>query len=397
MLLHLLFVVAALGDSCETSTCGVCKNISGCDWFGYDCLNSTSSIVTTLKISNQTCEQCQAGSCGECTSQSNCSWYSSRIFGISGKCAVSNTTFDLYTAVDKCPTCQMYDADCKTCGAHQDEGCGWFVLPGNVGGKCREAPPAFAYTKVANDSCDTGNRCSGIESCITCQNTNSTSNPNASSCVWYTSKQSAFYDSKCDNKANVVESKLYDAVNGQCPACAGTSCVDCKAEAGCKWVAAKLGLGTAFGECLKSDAPEPTGKDELTTCPAQCDVRSCDSCVKSSACAWFTGSDAVRDTCDLASDAIQHPFQKPIPSPNMQTCQPCQANRCYECNNLANCGWYVEYVGPVPIRQGCFETSKAPSDRKLRPNSDSKCDGKPNSSAQVAASMALLVVLALLA
>jgi len=375
--------------------------MAGCDWYGFNCLNSSSTIVKSLNIPNSTCGVCQAGSCADCRAQDGCGWYSSSIPGVGGKCDVNTTENNAaYTLVNACPACLQYDGStCQSCVNHT--GCNWYVLPGNLRPKCREASPSFAYTQVPSDSCDNGNRCAGIQSCKDCQSTNVTSSTNSSACAWYKSKQPNFYDAKCDdNKAGVIDNKLYDVVNGVCPQCAGTSCTTCKAEAGCKWVAVQAiaGTGSAFGECVLSSAANPSAKTEITTCPADCDVHSCNSCVGKTACRWFSGSQTIGDSCDLASDAtIQHPFQSAIPSSGHEQCGTCQANRCFECNGLTGCGWYVEKILGVTTRQGCFATGSAPAGRELRSNTDSKCDGVPSSSAHVMASLGIVVMLALFA
>jgi hypothetical protein len=190
-----------------------------------------------------------------------------------------------------------------------------------------------------------------------------------------------------------VDAGLYTMVSGTCPLCAGTSCLDCKAEANCKWVAVQGLTGIGFGECLKTSDATPTTKKEITTCPATCQVHSCNACTALPTCSWFTGSSIIDDSCDLTSDAkLQHPAQKPAQTP----CAPCLADRCYECNGLSGCGWYVK-KGPfnVILAEGCYQSSQIPSGRVLLPNSDSKCKGQPGSSAHVVASLGLVVLLGL--
>lgn len=51
----------------------------------------------------------------------------------------------------------------------------------------------------------------------------------------------------------------------------------------------------------------------------------------------------------------------------------------------------------MTIYEGCYETSAAPSDRELRANSDSACDGVPSSSSQLAASLGVVIMLAIFA
>jgi len=396
MFLYLLFAVVAFGQDCETSTCNVCKQNATCDWYKFDCLSKTSTAVTSLSLTAEaTCAVCQAGSCVDCQAQAGCSWFSSVVPGVPGKCDLNTTTPSAYTLVPTCPSC-FSSTSCTECVARENStGCGWYVLPGGVGGKCREASPSFAYTKVPKDSCATGNPCSGINTCSGCQLVQNSTN--ASICSWFTSKSPSFYNSKCDdNKAGVVDSNLYDQVSGACPVCAGTSCLDCKAEANCKWVAVQGLTGIGFGECLQSSATTPTTKKDIATCPATCQVHSCKDCAAISVCNWFSGSSIVDDSCDLASDAkIQHPAQTPVSS--VGSCQPCWADRCYECNGLPGCGGYANKKLGLIIAEGCYSTTGFPSGRVLIPNSDSKCKGVPSGSIEVAASMGLLFVLSLLA
>jgi len=397
MLLYLLFAVSAFGQECETRTCLVCKTNSSCDWYGFDCLSKTDSEVTALGLpATATCPICQAGNCTDCQAQSGCSWYSNVVPGVPGKCDLANATSSLYNLVTTCPTCQNYDASgCTGCVAQANaSGCGWYVLPGNLAGKCREAPPTFAYTQVNSASCGTGNLCSGVSTCQSCQVV--TNSSNASVCSWYTSKSPSVYNSKCDDfTPGVVDSNLYTVVAGTCPLCAGTSCLSCKAEANCKWVAVSAGVGTAFGECLTTATPNPTAKTELTTCPVTCQLYSCNQCnaVANAVCNWFTGSSVIDDSCDLASDAkLQHPSQSV-----MSTCAQCAASRCYECNNLPGCGWYANEVLGQIVLQGCYATTSFPSGRTLIPNSNSKCKGVPSASSHIVVSVGVLFLLALLA
>jgi len=392
-MLYLLFAVAAFANECETATCLVCKTNSSCDWYGFDCLSKTSSEVTTLNLpATATCSQCQAGSCADCQAQPNCTWYSNVVPGVPGKCDLAGAANAAYSVVDTCPTCQLYP-DCPSCSGNQTlSGCGWYVLPGNLDGKCREASPAFAYTKVDAGSCSTGNLCAGVNTCQLCQGVTNTTN--ASVCSWYTSKSPSFYNSKCDDYLpGVVDSNLYTVVAGTCPLCAGTSCLSCLAENNCKWVAATVGLGTAFGQCLQTITATPALKKQITTCPATCQVYSCQACSAIAACDWFTGSSIIDDSCDLATDAkLQHPTQS-VANP----CTQCMADRCFECNGLAGCGWYAKTILGVTIEQGCYTTTGFPSGRVLVSNSNSKCSGVPSSSSQVAVSIGVLAMLALLA
>jgi len=384
-----LFAGLAFGD-CETSTCLVCNNMTGCGWYGFDCLNTSDTLVSKFNLTASTCDVCQAGSCTDCQAQPNCTWYSSSVPGVSGKCGVNGSTPAIsYTAVATCPSCYT-STDCDSCNARQNSsGCGWYVLPGGIGGKCREASPAFAYSQVPNGSCATGNPCSGILTCQSCQTT-------PGNCSWYTSKSPSLYNSKCDlATSGVVDTSLYSSVSGTCPSCSESSCLGCKAESGCKWVAVQGLTGIAFGQCLPTATPTPSAKTEIATCPATCQVHTCLSCTAVSACRWFTGSSVVSDSCDLATDAtLQHPTQNGLSQSS--SCTACMADRCGECNQLPTCGWYAKKLGPLTIEQGCYPTSNYPSGRVLVPSTDSKCDGGVSGVTPVAASFGLLAVLSFL-
>jgi hypothetical protein len=185
---------------------------------------------------------------------------------------------------------------------------------------------------------------------------------------------------------------------GICPACAGTSCTDCKSETGCKWVAVQGLTGIGFGECLPTTTPTPAAKKDIATCPDTCNVHTCVDCAAIAACNWFTASPGgvIDDSCDLASDAtIQHPSQTAVTAP--ASCGACLADRCYECNKLPTCGWYAKKVLGVIVAEGCYATASAPSGRDLLSNTDSKCDGVPSGSTHVVASIGVLFVLALVA
>jgi len=307
---------------------------------------------------------------------------------------LNTSTPSAYDLVPTCPSC-FSSTTCTECVARENStGCGWYVLPGGLGGKCREAAPSFAYSKIPKDSCATGNPCSGVLSCSDCQAIQNTQN--ATICSWFTSKSPSFYNHKCDDiKAGVVDSRLYTQVSGTCPVCAGTSCLSCKAELGCKWVAVQGLTGIGFGECLQNSAATPTTKRDIATCPATCQVHSCKACTGTASCSWFTGSSVVDDSCDLSSDArIQHPAQTPLTTPT--SCGACMADRCFECNGLPGCGWYVNKRLGVILLEGCYANNAFPSGRVLLPNSDKQCEGA-SSSTHLVASIGLLLVLALFA
>lgn len=385
MLLFLLFAFAAA--DCETGTCMVCKNTTGCDWYGFDCYNKSSSAISTLNIpASASCNPCQAGNCTDCMDQSGCAWFKSDVPGAPGKCAVTNSSQTLYTQLDQCPLCNNY-MTCNECSG-ANETCGWYELAG-TNGKCREAAPSFAYSKVKLGFCG-GDPCVNQKTCFKCQNVEFA---NTSICAWFSSDAPSFYDSKCGDAAGGALSDAFYNKATTCPLCAGTTCLDCKAEANCKWVAVDLGFGTSFGQCIQSSATMPTGKTEVTTCPATCDVHSCSQCKGQSACTWYTGAAPFTDdSCDLSSDSKYHIGQRAA-----DTCPVCAADRCYECNGLSGCGWYAEVKLGLTIRQGCFSTTNFPSGRTLITNSNSKCKGVPSSSAHVAVSMVVMVVLALVA
>jgi len=392
MLLYVLFAVA-FGQECQTRTCAVCKTDPACDWYGYDCLFKNSTAVTSLGIpATASCSQCQAGNCSDCFNQLGCGWFSNSVPGVPGMCGLNTSSTPTYTLVgnnvSSCPACTGV-TPCSTCGASLNGTCNWYQLPGGIGGKCSEAAPSFAYTQVPKDC--TVNPCVGVPSCQACQAvTNAT---NASVCAWFSSKEPAFYGSKCDSiVAGVVDSTLYTEVSGTCPVCAGTSCADCQAEAGCKWVAVSLGLASVFGQCLQTTATTPSTKSIVNVCPVTCQVYSCNQCTAIPACSWFTGGpEGDDDLCDL-NTATTHLAQHPAPTP----CPACLADRCYECNGLPGCGWYADEKLDLIIAQGCFATP-GPSGRTLLSNTNSKCKGVPGTSSQVTISIGVLLVLAFLA
>jgi len=393
-LLYLLFAVVALGEECESSTCVVCKTNSSCDWYGFDCLLKTGTAVSSLGLSpTATCSTCQAGSCLDCTGQPGCAWFSSVVPGVPGKCTTNTSSPSGYNVVPVCPTCYL-NTTCDTCVVDENvTGCGWYVLPGGVGGKCREASPSFAYSKVPAGKCATGNPCAGVRTCSKCQEVvNAT---NSSTCSWYTSSSPSFYNSKCDdNKPGIVDAGLYTVVTGQCPICAGTSCLDCQAEGlqTCRWVAVQGLTGIGFGECLANTVATPSTKRNITTCPATCQVHSCKACTALATCSWFQGGGSfVDDSCDLTSDSKMHLTQTQATIP----CAPCKADRCYECNSESGCGWYANKILGQIVAQGCYPNTQIPSGRVLIANSDSKCKGVPASSAHVVASLGLVFVLSL--
>lgn len=387
MLLFLLFASAAA--QCETGTCGVCKNMTGCDWYGFDCYNKTSSAVTTLKLTaTATCDVCQAGNCGECTWQDGCSWFASDIPGAPGKCAMTNSSQTLYTELEECPPCNGYTS-CDAC-SKANATCGWYELAGVAGGKCREAAPSFAYSKTKLGYCS-GDPCAGQKTCNKCEAV--TLNNDTNLCAWYTSKQPAFYDSKCGAAQGGALSSAFYNPTPSCPVCSALTCVDCKADAQCKWVALDAGvLGTSFGQCMKSSETTPTGKSIIATCPATCNVHSCKQCQSNADCSWFTGSSVIDDSCDLTKDASAHFGQT-----KATTCPACGADRCFECNGLDGCGWYAKKVLGQIVLEGCYSKTSFPSGRELIANTDSKCKGVPSSSASVAVSMVVLAALALVA
>lgn len=383
MLLYLLFATAVAAE-CDTGTCKTCKTMTGCDWYGWACYN-TSGTAKTLNIpATATCDVCQAGSCADCTMQDGCSWYKSN-FGLPGKCATNTSAPTGYTMLDMCPPCNNY-MTCDDCSM-ANETCGWYELAGSQG-RCREAAPSFAWNRVKAGYCN-GDPCANQNSCTDCKNVNN------SICAWYESDHPAFYSSKCDSaEQGSLDTAFYTKTTATCPVCAGTTCTDCKKEANCKWVAVDAGvLGSTFGQCMPADKPDPTGKSVISTCPATCDLHSCTACQANSKCSWFTKNAFVDASCDLTTDAPIHIGQSPA-----TTCLECDADRCYECNKLANCGWYVKKVLGVPVASGCYsKTSATAAERTLYDNSNPKCEGVPGSSAHVTVSIVVLAVLALVA
>jgi hypothetical protein len=336
------------------------------------------------------CPVCQAGNCVDCRSQTNCSWYTSSLSAESGKCAATGDTpsgLGTYAVLaGSCPICNTY-LDCPTCNAAQNTtGCSWWTLPGNVNGKCREASPSFAYTKVAVGFCN-GNSCGNVQVCSDCQNVIAEDNV-TKPCAWFSSKLASVYNSKCDvSTAGVVDTTFYNVVAaGSCPVCGGSSCVSCKAEANCKWVAVDLGVSYSFGQCLSNSVANPAGKTVVATCPAACQVHSCKDCVSNTACRWFSGSSVSRDVCDLSSDSFQHPFHTVTVSA-AGNCPACVSDRCFECGSEAGCGWYKKTFGLTKC-----DFLNGSNTGTLVQTTDANCEGNPNSVSALVPSLASLVV-----
>jgi hypothetical protein len=182
---------------------------------------------------------------------------------------------------------------------------------------------------------------------------------------------------------------LYDQLSGAtaCPVCAGSSCVSCKAETNCKWVAVDvLGL-LSFGQCLPSGDATPGGKTVVSTCPAACQVHTCATCASQAACRWYAGSAFFNDVCDLASDSIQHPSHTmEYSTANVASCPACSADRCFECGSEAGCGWYEKTFG----RDKC-DFLNGSNTGTLVPATDAECEGNPNSVSAIVPSVASLV------
>lgn len=395
-----LFVVAAWA-SCDTNTCLLCKQDPLCNWYGSgsfsDCrLNSSVPASLNLPIINP-CPMCQAGNCMECKNQSGCDWYVASLGALGGQCGAAGATPNsslpsvTYSAATTCPACIQYTT-CDTCNAHQDalDNCGWYELPGGANGKCREASPGFAYTKVADGFCG-GNICAVSNTCKGCIAV--TNSSNATVCAWYNSKSPSLYNSKCDvDKVGVVTSSFYDKAN-TCPPCAGTTCVSCKAESGCDWLAVEVLGASSFGQCVTTGT-KVNGKTIIGTCPATCKVYSCSACIGISECRWYTGSNVQDDSCDRATDSSQYPFSKAIAQGG--TCPACKATRCFECNSESGCGWFrntVPGLGTViPGTGDCAPTAAPGQNTKLLPSTDSKCDGAPSGAAALVPGFAALLI-----
>jgi len=404
----LALLVASAWATCDTSTCLTCQTLSGCAWFTggvggtnfSDCRQNNSDVTKLGLNIVVSCPTCQAGSCSECQSQTGCAWYSHSLPGIGGTCGSNSTTppspVGSYSLVGTCPVCPgLTNSGCATCT--NNTACGWYVLGGVTGGKCAEASPGFAYSKVTATFCS-GNVCAGLDTCSACQNVNATAPATGKPCAWFTPKSgfSAFYNSKCDiNETGVVQGAFYDTTAvGSCPLCAGSTCTACKNEANCKWVAVSTFGVTSFGQCVQTSATNPTGKDTIATCPATCQVYSCKDCVAKSECRWYSASGVgLGDTCDRASDTAQHPFTTVISTAG--SCPVCKSSRCFECNSEGTCSWTIPVVGSfdVPGFDGsCAPTASPPASTRKVPNTDKKCKGNPNSAAGLAPGLLALAI-----
>jgi hypothetical protein len=403
----LAVLVVSAWAACDTSTCAVCKTLPACAWYssaGFsDCRSNTSDVQKLGLTPVATCPVCQAGSCAECQAQSGCSWYQNSVGALGGTCG-TNTTIPTappgtsYTLLATCPVCPQLST-CTACTNNTN--CGWYVLAG-AAGKCAEASPGFAYSRVTSTFCG-GNVCAAQETCNKCQGVNATSGGDGGKpCAWFTPKSgfSAFYNSKCDiNETGVVQGAFYDTTAvGVCPVCAGSTCTSCVADTTCKWVAVQtLGL-TSFGQCLLKTAANPTGKDTISTCPKTCEVFSCAACVLKSECRWFSGSSVgLGDTCDRAADSIQHPTHGNVVSASAN-CPACKSSRCFECNSEGStCTWNVPvFPGTstdVPGFDGsCSPTVSPPATTRKVPTTDKKCKGNPNAAAGLAPGVLGLVL-----
>jgi len=389
------FLAVAWAD-CDTSTCYKCQNSTGCGWYTAGPLNDcrlTSDVPDSLnvtKTANGSCTPCQAGSCMDCQNHpdGNCVWYQSTLLG--GKCEVNTSSTPTgYTKIDTCPVCNQWDNDCNACFNNQNLGCSFYSLPGQSLTKCRENSPSFAYSKVAAGFCG-GNPCTSSQTCGACQAVNVSG---VMPCAWYDSAVPALYGPKCDSaNASFVDNSLYN-LKTTCPVCGGSSCVACKSEANCKWVAVDVGLGTGFGQCLVSTATNPTGKKTIDVCPATCQVYSCSQCIASTACRWYSDSPVARDTCDLESDSWQYGTHR-VTVAQGGTCPTCASTRCYECSSETGCGWYTDTLGGIriPGTGHCKLQSAATGNEKIIDKTSSDCAGNPNAAGAVAPSFAVLAI-----
>jgi len=400
------FLALVWGQACDTNTCQVCQTLSGCGWYSSgsfgECVSNTT-VPSGLGLSAvATCPSCQAGNCTDCQKQAGCAWYNNTIPQLGGTCGSNTTapttTVGSYVLTTTCPPCASYTT-CQTCTNNQNLTCGWYVLPGSSGGRCAEASPGFVYSKVGAGFCS-GNPCAGVANCQQCQAVNISSNcsgytGNPNPCAWYTpaSGLSAFYNAKCDlNGTGIVLSTLYNTAV-TCPICTDTTCVTCQADpgtSGCQWLAVTVLGVTSFGQCVTS-GNTVTGKSVVSVCPAVCQVYSCTTCIGISSCRWYTGSSVgLSDSCDLATNTIDHPFQTALGAG--ATCPPCKDSRCFECNSETGCGWYLtELAGlTIPGTGRCAPTASPPSSSTLLPNSNSKCAGASDAAALVPGLFVLL-------
>jgi hypothetical protein len=392
---------------CDTSTCLKCVMDPQCGWFGSntstglaDCRKNDSvpaSLLSTFPRVSP-CPQCQAGDCTACKNQTGCSWFVHSVPGVDGVCVTTAsgtppTPVGNYAPVSSCPLCKD-STSCTACYMlPAADNCAWFELAGVTGGKCAEASPGFAYTKKANGFCN-GNPCVGVPTCSKCKGTLDANN-NSNACAWYTSKVPSLYNSKCDQNAtsNVVSTSAYDVLSGTCPACAYSSCSDCKLDTACKWVAIDAGiLGTSFGQCVTT-ATSITGKTTIAQCPKSCEIHSCDACVAKTDCRWFISSAGQDPVCDRAADAPGHPFTTEYPGGG--ACPACSADRCYECASLTGCGWYKDTVAgfEVPFSGHCVSNANPGTNVKKIEKTDKKCEGNPNGAAAMMPALALVAFL----
>jgi len=393
-----LSLLAFTWAQCDTPTCILCQQMSGCTWFtagGVGSCQSNTSVAVSLGATATAmgqCPQCQAGTCVSCQNQTGCTWYQNSIGALGGTCATNSTPptpVGSYSAVAMCPACSQ-STDCNSCTSMENQTnytCGWYRLPGSSGGKCAEAAPSVFYSKVTNFFCS-GNPCAGL-SCSACLNT-------SGSCAFYSplSGLSALYNAKCDiNASGVVTSTLYTQTT-TCPPCASGSCSTCQTDptaGGCQWVGVAVLSTVSFGQCVKTGM-SVTGKTVITTCPNVCQIYSCSACVANTLCRWYTGSSVLSDGCDLPSNSLEHPGQNGL---SALPCPTCKDSRCYECNSESGCNWYAltAFGDIVPFSDKCYSTGGAPSSLSLIASTSSKCKGSPAASSAVAVVPGLFVFL----
>lgn len=397
--------------ACDTSTCFVCKQMPGCQWYTgpggvSDCRVNDTHLADLGFTAAPTCPACQAGSCTDCQNQTTCAWYIHPSILMRSVCGNDTTTpptpngiTGTYnkTAPGMCPPCKDLPGGCTGCNANPN--CTWYKLPGAAAsdGKCAEiaASPGFAYTRVTTSFCNGGNPCSGQQTCADCKDANGTlpDNSMGNPCQWLVPKagMAALYNPKCDYNYGTFDSGFYDPAD-TCPPCTGTTCGACKADTTCKWVAVVVAGVNSFGQCIQTSAAVPTGKSVVDVCPDTCKIYSCSQCVANSDCRWYTKSPIRDDSCDRASDVNQHLDAESVST--VDKCPACKASRCFECNNEAGCGWYINTAfGQDTFGTECAPTAASHTNERLVPNTDKKCDGASDGFAVKPSLLALFVAL----
>lgn len=378
-LLATTMAVGAMADNhCDFTTCLDCLQVEGCGWYnpatsgvtgnvGAKCMDKTKAAeqpYATAYNAATECPACQAGSCAKCQEQgADCAWYTNLFDSECNSATWDDTRSKAYTKADTCPTCDTAVLETSTCGGCAGTaGCYWLKNIATGSGSCSNEKGKTGYDNVPAGACD-GNPCVA-DNCDACTGLNAL-NTSSVPCKWYASKLPSVYGPMCDmESAGTVDDFMYDAVEGECPKCSGTTCNTCNSEPGCSWF--ELNTVGGFGEC-KEGQSAPTGKERIAPerCSGACSAYSCKTCGDLGAnCAWYTPKSAfaiaLDPLCDFATDngmIDAQTMEKP------ETCPACSAVRCTECASEEGCNWFEQkFTGAFGE---CVQGTKAPFGKEL--------------------------------